>query len=125
MRFQSRITLCNIERVRVVGNIQQLGDIRLSGVATILDAETALVGELIAEVERGRQVRDVPDRIHIDSAVVLNIVRVLRLNQESQVIVVFLLIIAQHHPDVMRIVLILRVTTQVPVEEAIQRFIYR
>ena len=107
LRLQSRVTLSDVERVRVVGNVEQLRDVGLAGVAAVLYSDGLLVGELIAEVERWRHVRHVADGINVDAAVVLDVVGVLWLYVEADVILVLLLIIAQHETDVVSIVLIL------------------
>ena len=116
LRLQSRVTLGDVERVRVIPDGQQLGNLRLTRVASIVEPDVVLVAELIVEVECWCHVGHIADGVHIDAAIVLNEVGVLRLHQHTHVIVVLLLIVAQRQADVVGVVLILRIATEVGVE---------
>ena len=48
--LQPRVTTCDVERVAVVGDRQQVAHRRLTGVSTILEAHVAALAELPAEV---------------------------------------------------------------------------
>ena len=72
LRFQTGISLRDVERVGVVGDVEQLGDVGLTGVAAIVKPNVALLMELVVEVDGRRQVHDVSDGIDIHAAVVLN-----------------------------------------------------
>ena len=119
LRLQATITRGDIKRIRVIANLQQLGDIGLTGVATIVDIDVLLVAELIVEVNGRREVGHRTHRVDIASAIVLNEVRTLGLHQDTHVIVILLLPMAQGETDVVRIVLILRIATEVLVEQSV------
>ena len=119
--FQAWVTLRDIERVGVVGDVEQLGDVRLLCVAAILQAQCALVAEVVVEVKCRRQVGDVADGVDVDPTVVLNVVRVLGLHEEAQVVVILLLFVAQHEPQVVGVVLVLGETAERTVEEGSER----
>ena len=68
------------------------------------------------EIERGGNVGDIADGIDIDATVVLDIVGVLRLYQDTHVVIVLLFPITEHKADVVGVVLILRESAQVLVE---------
>ena len=70
--FQSRITLRDVKWVGVVGNVEQLRDVWLSGVAAIGQTDRLLVAEVIVEVQCRREVDNVTDGVNINAAVVLN-----------------------------------------------------
>ena len=91
LRFKPRVTLSDVEGIRVVGDVEQLGDIRLTGIAAIMEPDVMLVAELIVEVDGGSEIDHIADGIHIDAAIVLNEIRALGLYEESQVIIVLLL----------------------------------
>lgn len=116
--LQSRITFCDKERIGVVGDIEQLGDIGLTGVATIVNPDIMLVAELIVEVDGGCQIGDIANGIDIDTTIVLNEVRMLRLHKEANVVVVLFLVMTKRQADVVCIVLILREATEVLVKES-------
>ena len=120
--LQSRITLRDVKWVGVVCDVEQLCDVWLSGVAAISQTDRFLVTEVIVKIQRRREINDVTDSINIDATIVLNEIRVLRLYQETNVVVVLLLPVAQSQTDVVRVVLIFRVATEVLVELGIHRF---
>ena len=70
--LQSRITFCDKERIGVVGDIEQLGDIGLTGVATIVNPNIMLVTKLIVEVDGRCQIGDIANGIDIDTTIILN-----------------------------------------------------
>ena len=72
LRLQTRITLRDIEGVGVVGNVKQLGHLRLTGIATVVNPDVLLVTELIVEVNRWRDIGHVANGIDIDAEIVLN-----------------------------------------------------
>ena len=94
LRLQSWITLRDVERIRVVGDVEQLGDVRLTGVATILYTDGLLVTEFIMEVKCWREIGDITDGVDINATIVLDVVGVLRLDEDTDVIVVFLMPVA-------------------------------
>ena len=62
----------NVEGVAIVGNVEQLSDVRLTRIPTVVQAERALLAELVSEVEGGRKVGHGTDGIHIFSTIVLH-----------------------------------------------------
>ena len=68
------------------------------------------------EVERRREVGNDAHGIDVDAPVVLYEVGALRLDEDANVIVVFLLAVAQGEPQVMGVVLVLGEAAQAPVE---------
>ena len=105
--FQSRITLGDIERIGVVGDVEQLRDVRLPGITAVVEPDILLVRKLVVEVERRRDIRHVADSVDVDATVVLDVIGVLRLHKHAHVVVVFLLPVAEHETDVVGVVLVL------------------
>ena len=68
------------------------------------------------EVERRGNIGDVADGVDVDATVVLDVVGVLRLHEDTHVVVVLLLPVAEHEADVVRVVLILGESAQALVE---------
>ena len=54
--LQTRVTFLDVQRVAVVGDVEQVGHLRLGGVGVILYAQLAHLGALPAEVEGWREV---------------------------------------------------------------------
>ena len=104
--LQTRVSLCDVERVGVVGDVKQLSHLRLAGIAAVVNPEVTLIAELIMEVECWREIGHIANGIDIEASVVLNEVRVLGLDEEADVVVVLLLVVAQRHPQIMGIVLV-------------------
>ena len=114
--LQSGVTLGDVEWVGVVGDVEQLRHLRLAGLAAVVEPEVALLAELVVEVEGRRQVDDVAYGVDVDTAVVLDEVGVLRLDEETDVVVVFLDAVAQVQSDVVCVVLVFRVAAETAVE---------
>ena len=114
--FQSRVTLLNVERVRVVGDVEQLRDAGLRRVGPVVDAQVADLAEAVAEVEGRGDVEDIACGVDADALVVLDIVRLLWLCHHTGVELPFGTYHAQHELHDMRVVLIFRVAAQVRVE---------
>ena len=79
LRLQSWVSLCDVERVGVIGDVEQLGDVGLSGVASIVEPDVLLIAELIVEVDGRRKVHHVADGIDVNASIVLYEIRVLGL----------------------------------------------
>ena len=90
-----------------------------------MQPDVVLVAELIVEVYRWSKIGDIADGVHVDAAVVLDEIGVLGLHEDTDVIVVLLLPVAQGETDVMRVVLVLRVAAKVAVEITVHRVIDR
>ena len=118
LRFQSWVTLCDVKRIGVVGDLEQLRHIGLTGISAIVDPEVTLIAELIMEVKCWSQIGDIADGVDIDTTIVLNEVRVLGLYKDADIIIIFLLTMTQREPQVVGVVLVLRKTTQVLVKVA-------
>ena len=125
LRLQARVSLRDVERVGVVGDIQQLGDVRLTSVATIVEPDVVLVGELVVEVDSRCQVGDVTDGVHVDTTIILNEIGVLRLHKKSHVIVILLLPMTQGKAYIVRVIFIFGVAAEVAVEIAVHRVVDR
>ena len=104
--FQSWVTLCDVKRIAVICNIEQLSDVWLSCISPIMKPYIALVAEFIVEVKRRREVCNVSDGVYISPTIVLYEIGALRLNQESYVIIVLLLPMSEGKSHVMGIVLV-------------------
>ena len=72
LRFQSRITLGDVKRVRIVGDVEQLRHIRLTCIAAIVNPQVTLIAELIVEIECWREVSDITHCVDIDATIILN-----------------------------------------------------
>ena len=114
--LQTRITLSDIEGIGVISDVEQLGHLRLTGIATVMYPDVLLVTEFIVEIEGWREIGHITDGIDIHPTIVLNEVRMLWLHQESHIIIVFLLPVTQGQTDVVGIVLVLRITAEVTVK---------
>ena len=125
MRLQPGITLCDVERVGVVGDVEQLGDVGLTGVTTIVEPDVALLMEFVVEIDGRCQVHHISDGIDIHTAVVLDEVRPLGLCQHTHVVVVFLLPVAQCEADVVGVVLVFGIAAERTVQEIFQRPVER
>ncbi len=79
LRLQSWVSLCDVKRIGVVGDVEQLGDVGLSGVASIVEPDVLLIAELIVEVDGRRKVHHVADGIDVNASIVLYEIRVLGL----------------------------------------------
>ena len=119
--LQTRITLSDIEGIGVISDVEQLGHLRLTGIATVMYPDVLLVTEFIVEIEGWREIGHVTDGIDIHTTIVLNEVRMLWLHQESHIIVVFLLPVTQGQTDVVGIVLVFRIAAEVLVQKIFHR----
>ena len=43
LRLQTRVSLCDVKRIRVVGDVEQLSNIWLSGIAPIVNPDITLL----------------------------------------------------------------------------------
>ena len=68
------------------------------------------------EVERRGDVGDVADGVDVDATVVLDVIGVLRLHEDTYVVIVFLLPVAEHKADVVGVVLVLGESAQALIE---------
>ena len=71
-RLQSRVTLGDVERVAVVGNVEKVGHRGLRCISAVVYAQTANVRESVAEVERWRYINHIAHRVGIQALVVLH-----------------------------------------------------
>ena len=110
--LQSWVTLRHIQRVRVVGDVQQVAHRRLTAAAAVFQAQLLLPVPPVAEGHGGRYVQHVAHGIGIMPIVTLHEMGALRLHQHTNVQLVFLLNDAQRHAQVVDIVLIFRETAQ-------------
>ena len=111
--FQSRVSPGDIQWVAVVINVQQFCDTRLRGVASVVDAQVAHVREAVTKVQGGGHVGHGTNRVSIHSLITLDEFRLLRLYHQSHVEVVLGTNHPKSHVHLVRIVLVLRKTTQV------------
>ena len=118
--LQAGVTRRDVQRVAVVGNVEQLRDAGLRRRATVVDAQVAHLGEAIAEVEGRAHVDHIAHGVHILTLVVLHKLGVLGLNHHTEVQVVFLTDESHHHLDIVIIVLVFRETAQLVVLVRIQ-----
>ena len=81
-----------------------------------MEPEVALLAELVVEIEGRRQVDDVANGVDVDATIVLNEVRVLRLHEETDVVVVFFHAVTQVQSDVVCVVFVFRVAAETAVE---------
>ena len=72
------------------------------------------------EVDHRGEVGDDADGIDVDATIVLYEVGALRLYEEADVVVVFLLTVAQGEAQVVGVVLILGESAEAPVEEVVE-----
>ena len=114
--FQSWVTLADVQRVAIVGDIEQVAHRGLAGVGIILHAQLADLGALPAEVECRRDVGDGARGVGMQSLVVLQEVRTLRNEAHADVEVEGLAHDAEHQFEVVGIVLVLRESAQVAIE---------
>ena len=124
LRLQTRVTHGDVKRIRVVGDIEQLGHLRLTGIATVVQPQVALIAELIVEIECRRKVGYITHGIYIHTTVVLDKVRVLGLNQETDVVIVLLDTVAQVQAHVVGIVLILGIAAQVALQVIVELIVH-
>ena len=120
-RFQSWITLCDVQRVAVVGDGKQVGHTWLGCRSAVVEAQLTHIGDLPTEVGRRSDVGDVAHCINIYALVILNEIGLLWLHLHSHVEVVVLAYHSQHHVDVVYIVLIFRISAEVGVEIVVKR----
>ena len=120
LRLQAGVSLRDVERVGVVGDVEQLRDVGLTGVTAVVQPDVVLVAELQMEVERRGEVRHVAHSVNIASTIVLNEVRVLGLYEDAHVVVVLLLPVAQRQSGVVGVVLILGIAAERAVEEIVE-----
>ena len=106
-RLQARVTLRNVQRVAVVGDIKQLRDAWLRSGTTIVDSQVAHLGEAIAEIEGWTHIHHITNGIYMHSLIILDILRLLWLNHHTEVQVVLLTDESHHHLDIMIVVAIL------------------
>ena len=120
-RFQSRITHGDIQRVAIVGDIEQLRHARLRGCAPVIDAKIAHLAEAIAEIERRRDISDPTHRVDMNSLIILHVLRLLWLHHHAHIEIILLTDDTQHQLEVVDIIAIFGITTQPLVEIASQR----
>ena len=121
LRLKSRVTLGDVERIRVVSDVEQLSHFRLTGITAIMEPDVVLIGKLIVKVDGWGEIHHIADGIYIDAAIVLYEIGVLGLHEEAHVIVIFLLQVAQGQSHVVREVLVFRVAAEFLVEVFIHR----
>ena len=110
--FQSRITLSDIQRVGVIGNIEQVTHRRLAAATAVFQAHLLLSVPTVAEVHGGCNVQHIAYRIGIMTIVALHEVGALRLDEHAYAQLVFGLDDAQRHTQVVDIVLVFREPAQ-------------
>ena len=96
-RFQSGITLTNVQRVAVIGNIQQVAHRWLAAIGTIVEAQLADIGYLPTEIGCRSNVRHGANGIGVNTLIVLCKVRALWHHLETNIQVVGLANDAQHN----------------------------
>ena len=112
-RFQPRVTHGDVERLGVVVDVEQLGDVGLLSLSPQSHLKVGLLVEAVAQVHGWRQVGDRPHGINGLSQVLLNVVRFLRLYLHAGVDVVFLPVDAQLQVDVVVILRSLGISAEV------------
>ena len=88
-----------------------------------MQPQIALVAELIVEVECWREVGDITHGIDINAAIILNEVRVLRLEQEPDVVIVLLNTMAKIDTGIVSIVFILGIATEVAIKVVVEMIV--
>ena len=118
-RLQGRITTGDVQGVAVVGNGQQVAHRRLTGVATIFKTHLTTIGELPTEVGRGAPVHHITLGDGVKSQIAIGELTGLRNDLNAHIEIVLLTNDAQHHFGRMDVVLILRETALVNIQELV------
>ena len=122
-RFQSWVTLSDVQWVAIVGNVHEVGHAWLRSVATVSDSEVRHLIKLILKVHRWSDVYHMAHSIHIFSLIVLCKVRRLWFYHRTHIKVEALANHSEHQLYVVCIVFILRIAAQVTVVIALQRIV--
>ena len=112
-RLQAGVTLADVQRVRVVGNVQQVAHGWLTGVGTIGQTQLADIRNLPTEVGSRSEIGHCTGRVRVYALIILNEVRLLRYHLYTNVEVVCITHHAQHDLGCMDIVFVFRVAAQV------------
>ena len=106
-RFQSRVSLYDVQRVAGVANVEELCHAWLRRAAAIGQAELGLVVGTIAIVYGRSDVEHISDRIGMNAEIVLSELRALWLEHHSRVQLVLVAYAAEHEVELLYVVLIL------------------
>jgi hypothetical protein len=79
LRLQTSVTCCDIKRIGVISDFEQLCYVGLAGITPIVYPDVLLVIKLIVEINSRGKVDDIADGIDIQSSIILNEIGVLGL----------------------------------------------
>ena len=112
-RFQTRVTLRDVQRVAVIHHIQQLRDAWLRGCTAIVDAQVAHLREAVTEIERRAEIGNRADGIRMIAHIIVDKVGALWLNHQTEVEIILASDESHHHLDIVSIVFIFRILAQI------------
>ena len=89
-RFQTCVTRRDVQRVCIVVNFEQLGNLWLLRLSAELNLEIGLLIEAVTHIQRRRYISDSSDSIHRTSQILLDEVRLLWLDVNTDIHIQFL-----------------------------------
>ena len=111
--LQTSVTSRDVQRVRIVIDLEQLGDLWLLRLSAELNLEVGLLVETVTHIQCGRDIGDGSDGIHWHSQILLDEVRLLRLDVDTDIHIQFFAHHAELYVDVLVMLRSLGETAQV------------
>ena len=105
-RLQPRVTLGNVHRVAVIGDVEQVAHRWLRRCSAVVQSELGHIVRVVAEVKCRGEVEDTARCVSMHVQIVLYEVRLLRLEHHTCVQTVLVAYQSEHHVELMDVVLI-------------------
>ena len=112
-RFQTRVTLCDVQRVAVVSDIKQVTHLWLLGGTAVVDTQFCGVVRAITEVDGRGYIEHRTCGVGMHASVILDEMRLLRLEHQTGIKLIGVADFTEHHVKLVNIVLILGETALV------------
>ena len=115
-RLKTRVTLCDIQRVGVIGDIEQVGHRGLTRSSAVVDVQACLLGPAVTEADIRRDIVDITFEQCIDSEVLVRHLGVLGNVAYTRIEVHLVGNVTEHQLYIVSLRTVFRVTAQAVIE---------